>query len=1094
MSLAAVRVPPFIAAALLLAAPLAAMPPYDKVGPPLPAKEAARLSKEIDRASPADRERLAARGRMLAASPEAMAESEALGLSGTDRVLVVLVEFGGPDTFTFTPGVSTWDPIGHADATEYAGTVGDCSNIVTEHGISGPTDFTYLGPLHNGIARPLAADDASGTTIWTPDFAPAYYRRIISGRGWEFDYHRQDGSRVRRDFRGSSVDGYFRDMSGGRYGIAADVVGWLSVPHAAFWYGADSCPGARSGGGVNSGGLLGVGGGDARQLVRDALDAVNAANPGFDWSRYDGDGDGVIDRLWIIHAGLGEEESPTLLNRTDYGEGGLWSHSSQLLPAHDVGGGISAGPYIMMPENAGIGVLAHEAAHNIGAMDLYAYGMGETSAGFWTLMADDWTGDPIGFLPPALDPMHLEQLGWLRPYRVIGDPSRVTTVKLGQASSFPGGAGVKRAVRIALPDRVDPLPVSPNGSRYWWGGREDLANGTMTLVSPIAVPAGGATLSFSAAWDIEDFWDFLWVQASADGGANWTTLTNANTTCTHDPGWIGGLLGFPEDLCAAGIGGFTAWNASWPAMQTETMSLDAFAGQSILLRFWYMTDWGTLYGGPFVDDVAVSGGLLADDAEGDSGLWTYAAPWVRSDGNEYTPRNYYLQWRNTGPGGGYDRALGSRAWRYGPANSGLLVWNEDQRYDDNEVWSHLFDDPGFGPKGRMLVVDSHPDPYRDPALVAAGFPNEGANVAHRSLMRDAPFSLRGTTGFWMEQGLAVRTRFSGRPMASVFSDSLDHTPGAEFTRRGPGYGPPDYGARWVTRQWDAGTVLPSTQFSGIRAPGYVGSVTGSTENEFRFNCSIALTDYLACYWFGSGVGLGYDGSTGAPGEVGGQLGWNARVVSQEATAAKVLIWNSWESPRVLLAAPGDGEVVRPGEDFVVAWGAPPKAASFDLYYSLNGGRSWRPIQGGVQGNRRSFRWSVPALGGTRRCLVKVVARNATGRAIGTARNRRPFLLETLRVTAPEGPQTLRSGAPLNVVWETAGTPAPVETVELRYTIDGGAHWKPLDTIAGSNPGAWAGTVPSTPAPRKSCAVRVVLRDAGGKVLAADRGRSFRIAP
>ena len=39
----------------------------------------------------------------------------------------------------------------------------------------------------------------------------------------------------------------------------------------------------------------------------------------------------------------------------------------------------------MMPENGGIGVFAHEYAHNLGAMDLYAYGNGDTSAGFWTL-------------------------------------------------------------------------------------------------------------------------------------------------------------------------------------------------------------------------------------------------------------------------------------------------------------------------------------------------------------------------------------------------------------------------------------------------------------------------------------------------------------------------------------------------------------------------------------------------------------------------------------------------------------------------------------------------------------------------------------
>ena len=77
--------------------------------------------------------------------------------------------------------------------------------------------------------------------------------------------------------------------------------------------------------------------------------------------------------------------APTLLNRTDYGEAAIWSHSSSVSPLYPVGEGISAGPYIMMPENGGIGVFAHEYAHNLGAMDLYAYGNGETSTGFWAL-------------------------------------------------------------------------------------------------------------------------------------------------------------------------------------------------------------------------------------------------------------------------------------------------------------------------------------------------------------------------------------------------------------------------------------------------------------------------------------------------------------------------------------------------------------------------------------------------------------------------------------------------------------------------------------------------------------------------------------
>ena len=89
------------------------------------------------------------------------------------------------------------------------------------------------------------------------------------------------------------------------------------------------------------------------------------------------------------------------------------------------------------------------------------------------LQADDWTGYPIGYQPPAPDPMHLDWWGWLKP-KVISDPSQVYEVTVGQASYFPGGDGVYRGVKIELPTGQAPLPVPPwQGSNYWWGGKAD---------------------------------------------------------------------------------------------------------------------------------------------------------------------------------------------------------------------------------------------------------------------------------------------------------------------------------------------------------------------------------------------------------------------------------------------------------------------------------------------------------------------------------------------------------------------------------------------------------------------------------------------
>ncbi len=199
----------------------------------------------------------------------------------------------------------------------------------------------------------------------------------------------------------------------------------------------------------------------------------------------------------------------------------------------------------MMPENGGIGVFAHEYAHNLGADDLYAYVKGNTSAGFWTLMADDWTGYPIGYEPPSVDPWHLDRWGWLDPM-VISDPGKVYEFKLGQASNFPGGDGVYRGAKIELPDGGCPSAVPLwQGSHYWWGGQEDLANGKMTTEDPLAVPAGGASSASTWSTTSKRPGTSCGSRLLTDG-ETWTTLTNANTKCEHDPGWIGELNGFPD--------------------------------------------------------------------------------------------------------------------------------------------------------------------------------------------------------------------------------------------------------------------------------------------------------------------------------------------------------------------------------------------------------------------------------------------------------------------------------------------------------------------------------------------------------------------
>ncbi len=823
--------------------------------------------KSIDQPNIKDYWRNQERLRLLESGMSAQADN--LSLTADDRVLVILVEFAGTDTFTWSPG-DEWDPLGRADPDEAVYDeddnviVGDCSNIITEE-----TTFTYSGPLHNEIPRPVSAEDRSGDSIWTEDFSKDWFEGFMWGDGVVFDYVREDGSVFHEDFTGESVKNYFLDMSGGDYEIEGDVIGWVQVPHSTWYYDADQCPGARSGGG-SRGAIPGAG--SSRQLVRDSLDAVNAISdtiPDFDWANYDQNGDGLIDRLWIVHAGYGEEDGTVLLNRTDYGEAAVWSHSSSVSPPYEVAPGISAGPYIIMPENGGIGVFAHEYAHNLGADDLYAYGNGETSAGFWALQADDWTGYPIGFEPPAADPWHLDGWGWLDPY-IITDPGQEYMVTVGQASEFPGGDDVYRGVKIMLPDGELPLAVPVwQGEYYWWGGKKDLANAMMTTVDPIAIPAEGASWTFDLVYDVEDEWDFLWFQASTDG-ENWDTLTNESTQCEHDPGWIGGLYGFPDDLCGAGLGGYYGYNENWPDPEMQTFDLSAYAGESVWLRYWFMTDWGTTYTGVFVDNVMVTSGdtvLFEDDAEVE-GAWTYEMPWERTNGVQSFSHNYYLQWRNVSETGGYDSALGDDRWRFGPANTGLLVWYNNNFYTDNEIYSYLEDGNGFGPKGRMLVIDSHPMPYRNPDWAPSSLGKENTNNTTRGQIRDAPFSKLDSIDFLYTDPYRDDTEhlYEGRPAMPAFHDSMGYYPGVASEGDG---------RYWNTVNWDASAAVPATSMYSIK---------GDSSYPGRH------IQYVNGGWLGF-WNWPYAG-TGNPGDDFAQYGWHVEIVDQTESEATLHIWNA----------------------------------------------------------------------------------------------------------------------------------------------------------------------------------------------------------
>ncbi|PPD58196.1 peptidase M6 [Dehalogenimonas etheniformans] len=129
-----------------------------------------------------------------------------------------------------------------------------------------------------------------------------------------------------------------------------------------------------------------------------------------------------------------------------------------------------------------------------------------------------------------------------------------------------------------------------------WGGTGDLLDNWAIFETQ-----GGGILTFDTEYDIEEFWDFGFVQVSTDDGQTWTSLVNSYTISDHDPSAHPNII--------ANLPGLTGTSDG-----TINMSFDlsVYAGQDILVGFRYMTDWATALEGWFIDNIYVDDTLISD--------------------------------------------------------------------------------------------------------------------------------------------------------------------------------------------------------------------------------------------------------------------------------------------------------------------------------------------------------------------------------------------------------------------------------------------------------------------------------------------------
>ncbi len=146
-----------------------------------------------------------------------------------------------------------------------------------------------------------------------------------------------------------------------------------------------------------------------------------------------------------------------------------------------------------------------------------------------------------------------------------------------------------------------------SGRAQWWSNRGDSTNTTLTRKFDLQ-GLDTASLNFWTWYDIEQPWDYAYVEASLDGGETWSILPSSHTT-RENP--LGNSFG-PGYTGVSGGGKEPAWIR-------DSVDLSAFAGYEVLIRFEYVTDEAVNQDGFALDDISIPELGFFDDVEQDGG-------------------------------------------------------------------------------------------------------------------------------------------------------------------------------------------------------------------------------------------------------------------------------------------------------------------------------------------------------------------------------------------------------------------------------------------------------------------------------------------
>ncbi len=210
------------------------------------------------------------------------------------------------------------------------------------------------------------------------------YDSIFNGKG----YNERKGP--------GSVADYFREQSGGLFNLKYDIYGPIKISAKAQPY-ENPTESTRN-----------YGKSYLREATRLLIDSLDV-----DFSVYDWDGNGHVEQVIFVYAGLTGNQS------VDICYGHIWPNTGSFSTVNTPNG-LSISSYTASAElwyngmSCGIGTICHEFSHSLGLPDIYptTSGAGFSVVDEWDLM-DGGNFTNYGWCPPNYTPMEKMLLGWM---------------------------------------------------------------------------------------------------------------------------------------------------------------------------------------------------------------------------------------------------------------------------------------------------------------------------------------------------------------------------------------------------------------------------------------------------------------------------------------------------------------------------------------------------------------------------------------------------------------------------------------------------------------------------------------------------------